>query len=290
MWPGAVAHGADQLAAEVKGGQGLVKQIFSLRHVDQSSHSLSGYSPPAVFSAMAATTHGLILLIGDAVPLVRAAQDLDAGLALLEELRHDAGQEVLGLERVGLDGIVQELREAGLGLLQEAVGEAPEVHGDYRAARDLGPGLAVVLGVARVGAHLLDVGVLRDLEEVVVLVLLADAAGDVSVLGDGVAQEVADHGELIAVVAVRVALEVLVYLPEALGAVVVVGVDYGEGAVNYVAGGEDGVAGAPWLDAAVGDGIAGRQVVELLVGVLDVYELGEPVAYGLVESLPRSRA
>ena len=128
-------------------------------------------------------------------------------------------------------------------------------------------------------------GVLRDLEEVVVLVLLADAAGDVSVLGDGVAQEVADHGELIAAVAVRVALEVLVYLPEALGAVVVVGVDDGEGAVDYVAGGEDGVAGAPGLDAAVGDRIAGRQVVELLVGVLDVYELGEPVAYGLVEGL-----
>ena len=56
--PGAVAHGADQLAAEIIGGQGLVKQLLSL-DMSQTSHSLSGYSPPAVFSAMAATTQGL---------------------------------------------------------------------------------------------------------------------------------------------------------------------------------------------------------------------------------------
>src|SRR5699024_9603777 len=52
------AHGADELAAEVICGKGLIEQLLSLRHV-QTSHSLSGYSPLAVFSAMAATTQGL---------------------------------------------------------------------------------------------------------------------------------------------------------------------------------------------------------------------------------------
>ena len=78
---------------------------------------------------------------------------------------------------------------------------------------------------------------LRDLDEVVVLILLADAAGDVAVLGDGVAQQISDHGELVAVFAVGMALEVLIYLAEALGAVVVVRVNDGEGAVHDLARG-----------------------------------------------------
>ena len=128
-------------------------------------------------------------------------------------------------------------------------------------------------------------GAFRDLDEVVVRVLLADAAGDMAVLGDGVAQQIADHGEFIAALAVRMALKVLIYLAEALRAIVIVRVHDGEGAIHDLARGKHRVAGAPGLHTAVRDLIALRQVVQLLVGVLDVYELRESVANGLVKGL-----
>ena len=71
--------------------------------------------------------------------------------------------------------------------VEEAAGEAPEVHGHDGVAGEICPGLAVVLGEAGVLAVLDDLGPLGDPDQVVVLVLLAHAAGYMAVLGDGVA-------------------------------------------------------------------------------------------------------
>ena len=149
----------------------------------------------------------------------------------------------------------------------------------------MGPGLAAVLGEARVGALGLDAGALGDAHEEVVLVLLADAARHGAVLGHGVAEAVADHGEFVAAGAVGVGGQVVVYLPEALGTVVVVRVDHGKGAVHDVPGREYGVAGAPGLHAPFGHGVALRQVGELLIGIAHVNDLAQTVADGGLEGV-----
>ena len=56
--PVAVAHRADELAAEVPGGQSLAQILFRFRHA-HTSQRLSGYSPDAVMSAIAPSTTGL---------------------------------------------------------------------------------------------------------------------------------------------------------------------------------------------------------------------------------------
>lgn len=57
----AVTHGAHDLTAEIKAGQGLGQSFFRFAqcHNAYSSHRLSGYRPAAVLSAMAFTTTGL---------------------------------------------------------------------------------------------------------------------------------------------------------------------------------------------------------------------------------------
>ncbi len=79
--------------------------------------------------------------------------------------------------------------------------------------------------------------------------------------------------------------EVAVNLPEGLGAIVVVGVDDGEGAVHHVPGGQGGVGGAPGLPALLRNAVALRQVLLELVGVADVHGLGYPVADAALEVL-----
>ena len=106
-----------------------------------------------------------------------------------------------------------------------------------------------------------------------------------AVLGDGVAQAVAHHGVLIAAGLVGMALQVLIDLPEGLGAVVVVGVDDGKGTVHHLTGGQHRVAGAPGLHPAGGHSVALGQVVQLLIGVLYVDDLAEPVANGSLEGI-----
>ena len=54
---------------------------------------------------------GLVLVIGDAVPLVGAAQDLGPGLTLGDELADDAGQVVFTLLGVLRQGLIQESGE-----------------------------------------------------------------------------------------------------------------------------------------------------------------------------------
>ena len=74
-------------------------------------------------------------------------------------------------------------------------------------------------------------------------------------------------------------------LLKALGAVVVVGVDHGEGTVHHLAGGQDGVGGAPGLYALLGDGVALGQIVQLLIGILHVDDLAQTVADSGLEGI-----
>lgn len=66
-----------------------------------------------------------------------------------------------------------------------------------------------------------------------------------AVLSDGVAQTVAHHGKLIAVLLVRVVLQVLVDLTKCLRAIIVVGVDHGKGTFHHFTGGQDSVGRVP---------------------------------------------
>ena len=79
--------------------------------------------------------------------------------------------------------------------------------------------------------------------------------------------------------------QIVVDLLEGFGAVVVVGVDHGEGCVDHITGGQDGMAGAPGLGAAFRHGIALRQVVQVLIGIAHVHNFGQPVADGFLEGV-----
>ena len=129
----------------------------------------------------------------------------------------------------------------------------------------------------------LDAGALGDAVEGAVLVEGADAAGDAAVLGDGVPEQVAHHAVVVDL-AVGVGGEVIVDDLERLRAVVVIGIDDGEGAVDEGLCGQHRVAGTPGLHAALGDGVALGQLIQLLEGVLHVHHPGHAVANGSFES------
>ena len=74
---------------------------------------------------------------------------------------------------------------------------------------------------------------------------LADAPGHVAVFRYGVLKQVAHHGVFIAAFQVRVAHQIVVDLLEAVGAVVIIGIDDGEGAVYELPGCQDRLSCAP---------------------------------------------
>ena len=88
-----------------------------------------------------------------------------------------------------------------------------------------------------------------------VLVEGTDAPGHAAVLRDGVPEQVAHHA-VVVYLAVGVGGKIVVDDLEGLGAVVIVRIDDGEGAVEIGLCRQHGVAGAPRLDAALGDGVA----------------------------------
>ena len=81
--------------------------------------------------------------------------------------------------------------------------------------------------------------------------------------------------------------EVIVDLLESGLAVVVVGVDDGEGGIaNGLPGADHRVAGAPGLGASFGDGVASGELVQLLIGIADLQgSLLQSGPYGLHEVL-----
>ena len=114
--------------------------------------------------------------------------------------------------------------------------------------------------------------------------LLAHAPGHGAVFRDGVFQQVAHH-DILVHIPVLVGGQIVVNFPEGFRAIVVVGVDDGEGAVHHVPSRQSGVSGAPGLLALLRNGIALRQVLLELVGVADVHGPGHPFADAALEVL-----
>ena len=168
-------------------------------------------------------------------------QDLYRQGLLLQQLTDEDGQQILGLQGIARNFLLKEDPEVLLQSGQEGRGQAPQVHG-YVALRvqldAIGYGIGLdVLGLHHVGQESVP--------------HLADAPGDAAVVGEGVFQDEARHAERI----VRmILLEVVVDLLIDALAVVVVGVDDGEGGVDEVLGGKDGLAGAPGLGPALRQG------------------------------------
>ncbi len=144
-------------------------------------------------------------------------------------------------------GAAEKKGKALLRLLEKALLKAPEVHGHKSVPRQLVPGLPAVGGKASSLAVLLNALLLHDVLQHAVLTHPAHAPGDAAVLGEGLPQAVAYHGVLEAVGTVRVMGQIVVQDPECLGAVVVVGVDDGKGAVDQMAGRQHRVGGSPGL-------------------------------------------
>ena len=226
----------------------------------------------------------LILAVGHAVPLVGAAQHLDLCLAFLDQFGDHQRQEILTLERVGRQVCVQPCGKAILGLVQEALAKAPQVHADRGITRQVGPACAAVLGVVHAVCIGFDAGALGHAVQGAVRVGHAHAAGHAAVLRHRVAEQVAHHA-VVVIAAVLVGGQVIVHHPERLGAVVVIGVDHRKRAVDEVLGGQHGVAGAPGLDPAFRHGVACGQLFQLLESVFHVHGLGHPVADGGLEGI-----
>ena len=144
----------------------------------------------------------------------------------------------------------------------------------------MGPGLSSILGKAGVCPLFFDMGALRDADQIVVLVLLTHPTGHMAVLRDCVAQAVAHHGVFIAAGLVRIALQIVVDGLKALWAVVVIGVNHRERAVNQVACRQNGVGSAPGLYPAFRNRVALWYVIQLLIGVFHIDDPGQPVADG----------
>ena len=211
-------------------------------------------------------------------------QDLHGRLALIDEFADDQRQEILALERVLFQILGQPARKTALGLIEKAPAEAPQVHADGGVQRQVVPARAAVLGVVDTALVCLDAGALGDAVQGAVRVRDADAAGNAAVLGDGVLQQVADHAVVVDR-AVRVGGQVIVDDLERLRAVVVICIDDRERAVDEVFCRQDRVAGAPGLDAALRDGEACGQLIQLLECVFHVHHFGHAVADGLFEGL-----
>ena len=226
----------------------------------------------------------LILAVGHAVPLVGAAQHLDLCLAFLDQFGDHQRQEILTLERVGRQICVQPCGKAVLGLVQEALAKAPQVHAHRGITRQVGPACAAVLGVVHAVCIGLDAGALGHAVQGAVRVGHTHAAGHAAVLRHRVAEQVAHHA-VVVIAAVLVGGQVIVHHLERLGAVVVIGVDHRKGAVDEVLGGQHGVAGAPGLDPAFRHGVACGQLFQLLESVFHVHGLGHTVADGGLEGI-----
>ena len=225
----------------------------------------------------------LVLAVGHAVPAGGAAEHLHGGRALLQHAVDHAGDEVLRLHGVRGGRLPQEAREALLHLTHQAGREAEHVHAHRRFAGEEMVGCAV-LGVEGAVAAGDDVCALGHGGQESLLVHAAYAAGDGAVLRQRVGELVADH-EITGDSVVLQAGKGLVGGLVGLGAVVVVGVDDQEGRVDVLGAAQQRVAGAPGLHAALGDGKAVRQHVQLLVGVGHVHVLLDPLAYQALEVL-----
>ena len=93
-----------------------------------------------------------------------------------------------------------------------------------------------------------------------------------AVVGEGVAQVITHHHEPLLVIIGKADQAVIGRL-EGAGAVVIIGVDDGEGRVNQPGAAQHGMAGAPGLHTALGHGEGRRKHIDLLEGVAHLHGL-----------------
>ena len=116
----------------------------------------------------------------------------------------------------------------------------------------------------------------------------ADAAGDVAVLRNGILQVIGNHGSPVRCIAHP--LQGISHGSESVLAVIVVGVDDGEGLVNLILCAHDGVHRAVGLGTlGRGNETAGKGII-FLIGVGDLHLFGDLVADHFTEHLVHTAA
>lgn len=128
---------------------------------------------------------------------------------------------------------MQPARKAAVGLVQEALAEAPQIHADRCFHRQVIRALTDKSGAADAALIGLNAGALGHAVQGAVRVHHADTAGDGAVLRDGIFEQVAHHAVIVNC-AVLMGGQILIDDLEGLGAVVIIGVDDGEGTINEV--------------------------------------------------------
>jgi len=221
-----------------------------------------------------------VIGVGDSKPRGIGLEDVAIDGAGLDEVIDDGGNVAFAFELPAL--FVEEAGEVGFDLVDEAEREAPEVHRDddvfFDEAGAAIEGAAFDFFFAFAG----DVDhFLHSLKEAVGG--LADAPVDRAVIGKGADEVVADEGVVGLAVIGTTRGEKAGGLVVGIGAVEVIGIDDGEGAVELVAGRADGVGGAPGFFAACGEVVSFREVGETLKSVGDFDLLTEFISDVLFE-------
>jgi len=202
--------------------------------------------------------------------------------ASVDEVIDDGGDVALAFFFVNM--LRKEGGEVSIELGEEGEGKGPKVHGDDDVFFDLAG-----LSIERSAFDEIDIlaGDVDDFfntfEEA--FLALADAAIDGAVIGKGVYDLVSYEGVVSFVAGGRIASEEACGLLVGIGSVKIVGIDDGEGAVDLIAGGEDGMRCSPRFFAALGDGESLGEVIEFLERIGDFDLAGELGADRGLESL-----
>ena len=220
----------------------------------------------------------LVICIGNAEPLSGGGENLDVSLACVDHLADGVREEAFALERFA-GCVVQECVEVSVETFEYLGSEAPEVHGYNGAVRNVN-GFAVFFVVCA-AFFLEELGSFGDLGEHTVFVCVAFASCNAAVVGEGIAEHVADHAE-VRVVFICV-LDELSCLEESISAIEVVGVDNGEAVVENFLAAEESVSGTPRLYAVSGNLISGNEGVETLEYIFNLNFIFNSLTYGFLE-------
>jgi len=201
--------------------------------------------------------------------------------ASVDEVIDDGGDVALAFFFVNM--LRKEGGEVSIELGEEGEGKGPKVHGDDDVFFDLA-------GLSIESSAFDEIDILAgDVDDFFntfeeAFLALADAAIDGAVIGKGVYDLVSYEGVVSFVAGGRIASEEACGLLVGIGSVEVVGIDDGEGAINFIARSENGVGSSPRFFAAFGDGEAIGEVIEFLERIGDFDLTSELRADGGFES------
>jgi len=230
-----------------------------------------------LFAAHKVSEDLAVFLIGNALPYRVGGDDLDVGIAAVDEILYAGGKEELALGEVRLV-CVQKVNEHIVKVVAEGGSEAEAVHGNGGILGERANG-AVVEGIDDHAVVLaLDLFVLVYLDKVGAFVSEAYAAGNGTVVAQGVLYLIADHA-VVRLVAVFCIAQEARELHECVSAVAVVSVDNAEVVVDLACG-HDGVSRTEGLYAAFGNLEALGKLL-LLICVTDIDAVGTKSASDL---------